>query len=313
MEHAYKISIVTPNYNGGAYLEETILSVLEQGYPNLEYIVIDGGSTDNSVEIIRKYEKYLAYWVSEKDNGMYDAIQKGFEKSTGDIMAWLNSDDMYHRKALFAVNKLFQALPEVEWIQGLATKYNLQGDIIYTHLPRRWSKYDYFVRTEKDKWIQQESTFWRRSLWEKAGSYVDRRLQLAGDFELWMRFFEHAYLYSALVLVGGFRYRGAADGQKSQKFYSEYLQEVDQVLQEKLARLPQAVRKRIREIEQTRKYHAFTQRLRLNFTSLKQKLLELYDYPPIIFYDFASQRFSYWKNIDLYGFYPYHISPSLFF
>ncbi len=102
-----KISIVTPNLNQGKFLEETILSVLDQKYPNLEYIIIDGGSTDNSIDIIKKYEKNLFYWTSEKDNGMYEAIQKGFEKATGDIMAWINSDDLYHRNVFFVVAEIF--------------------------------------------------------------------------------------------------------------------------------------------------------------------------------------------------------------
>jgi glycosyltransferase involved in cell wall biosynthesis len=90
-----KISIVTPNYNYGRFLEETIRSVLLQGYPNLDYIIIDGGSTDNSVEIIKKYEQFLAYWVSENDDGQTDSINKGYTKCTGDVFAWLNSDDSY--------------------------------------------------------------------------------------------------------------------------------------------------------------------------------------------------------------------------
>ena len=95
-----KITIVTPSFNQGQYLEETILSVINQNYPNLEYIIIDGGSSDNSVEIIKKYEKHLAYWVSESDEGVCYAIQKGFQKSTGDLMAWINSDDMFHKKSI---------------------------------------------------------------------------------------------------------------------------------------------------------------------------------------------------------------------
>src|ERR1043166_4155332 len=101
------ISIVTPSYNQAAFLEETIRSVLLQGYPNLEYIVMDGGSTDGSVEIIKKYEKHLAYWTSEKDAGASDAIRKGFERATGSILAYLNSDDLYLPGAIHRlVNRL---------------------------------------------------------------------------------------------------------------------------------------------------------------------------------------------------------------
>jgi glycosyltransferase involved in cell wall biosynthesis len=103
-----KISIVTPSYNQGQYIEETILSVIGQHYPNLEYIIIDGGSTDNTVEIIKKYEKHLAYWVSEKDNGQSHAINKGLEKCTGDIFNWLNSDDYLVEQSLNTIAENFQ-------------------------------------------------------------------------------------------------------------------------------------------------------------------------------------------------------------
>lgn len=128
--HAPKITVVTPNFNQGCFLEETILSVLEQGYPNLEFIVIDGGSTDGSTDIIRKYEKKLAYWVSEPDNGQYHAVQKGFEKSTGEIMTYLNSDDILAKGSLFTAAQIFNDYPQVKWLGGLANHIDESSRIV---------------------------------------------------------------------------------------------------------------------------------------------------------------------------------------
>jgi FkbM family methyltransferase len=222
-----KISIITPNYNGVTFLEETIVSIVSQNYPNLEYIIIDGGSTDGSIEIIKKYEKYLSYWISEPDNGMYEAIQKGFDKSTGEIMSWLNSDDMYHKKSLFTIAEIFTDFSEVQWLTGYNTNYDEEGRTLFLRESYTHSKYDMFLTP--DRHIQQESTFWRRTLWETAGSKIDTSLRYAGDFELWLRFFRGENLYRVDALIGGFRIRR---GQLTHLFMDKYNEECKKVLKD---------------------------------------------------------------------------------
>jgi glycosyltransferase involved in cell wall biosynthesis len=111
-----RITLVTPVYNGIRYIEETIRSIVYQGYPNLEYIVVDGGSTDGTVDIIRKYQKHISWWVSRKDRGVYDALNTGFAQGTGNIMGWLNASDQLHTSGLFVVGSVFASLPAVEWL-----------------------------------------------------------------------------------------------------------------------------------------------------------------------------------------------------
>jgi glycosyltransferase involved in cell wall biosynthesis len=198
-----KISLLTPVFNSARYLEATFRSVLSQGYPNLEYIVVDGGSTDGSVDIIRKYESQLHSWVSEPDRGMYDAINKGFARSSGDLMGWISATDMLHAGSLFVVGSVFRTFPQVEWITGRPTGFSDDGMAAEILRLRRWSRWAFLAGA--NRYIQQESTFWRRSLWERAGSRVDDSRRNASDFELWVRFFRHAKLYSVDALIGGFR------------------------------------------------------------------------------------------------------------
>lgn len=218
-----KISIITPNFNGGMYLEQTICSVIEQNYPNLEYIIIDGGSTDDSVEIIKKYQDKLAYWVSEKDNGMYDAIQKGFDKSTGEVMGWINSDDKYHPMSFFTIAEIFTSFPVINWLTGAQSFFDEKGRAIGTSPAKKWHKYDFYGY--QYKWLQQESTIWRRDLWEKAGSQLNIDLKYAGDLELWLRFFRHEKLYVTNALIGGFRMRSS--NQLSLDFLYKYIAEAE--------------------------------------------------------------------------------------
>ncbi|MCF8262164.1 MAG: glycosyltransferase [Melioribacteraceae bacterium] len=203
MPNFTKISIVTPSFNQSDYLEQTINSVLSQNYPNLEYIVIDGGSTDNSAEIIKKYEKDLKYWVSEKDDGHGHALNKGFTQSTGEIMAWLNSDDKYTAWSFQVVQEIFDKFPHVNWIVGYNGFWNNKG---YMTGANRIPVNIYNYLLGSNFWIQQESTFWRRSLWEKAGGFISTDNEFMVDGELWSRFFLHDDLYTVDCILGGYRF-----------------------------------------------------------------------------------------------------------
>lgn len=198
-----KISLVTPVFNSVRYLDATIRSVLGQQYPNLEYILIDGGSSDGSIDIIRKYESQLRFWTSEADRGMYDAINKGFARSTGELMGWISATDLLHAGSLFVVGSVFGTFPEVEWITGRPTGFNDRGMAVEFLKLRQWSRMPFLAGA--NRYIQQESTFWRRSLWDRAGSRVDDSRRSASDFELWVRFFRYSKLYPVDALIGGFR------------------------------------------------------------------------------------------------------------
>ena len=183
-----KISIVTPSYNQEEFIEKTILSVLNQNYPNLEYIIIDGGSTDRSVEIIKKYEKYLAYWVSEKDEGQSDAINKGFKKSSGEILAWLNSDDLYLPNTLFKIRNAFEKDNRIKFIYGHSILIDANNNIIrviYT-VPQTYFSYIH----DSGGNVFQGSVFWRREIFFKYGM-LDKNLEYAMEYELFDKFFKN--------------------------------------------------------------------------------------------------------------------------
>jgi glycosyltransferase involved in cell wall biosynthesis len=177
-----KISVVTPSYNQGQYLEDTIHSVLGQGYPNLEYIIIDGGSTDDSVAVIKKHEKYLTYWVSERDGGQAEAINKGFARATGDILGWLNSDDCYLPGTLAYVARQLDA-PPPRIVFGNCVHLTEDTDLAEgSHVKHFSQRYDLSLTD----YIIQPSSFWTRSAWETVGPLNDA-MHYAFDWEWFLR------------------------------------------------------------------------------------------------------------------------------
>jgi hypothetical protein len=205
------ISLVTPCLEGGRFLEQAIGSVLDQGYAGLEYMVIDGGSDDSSTDIIRRYEDRLAWWVSEKDEGQADALNKGFARSTGEIMGWLNSDDLHFPWTLSLVGEIFATFPHVSWITGLPSLLDPHGRLAHVEAIRGYLRpllRRGYYHDEALGCVQQESTFWRRSLWEAEGGGLRIDLKYAMDFDLWTRFARHVPLVTVPTVMAGFRRHG---------------------------------------------------------------------------------------------------------
>jgi len=177
------VSIVTPSFNQARYLEATIQSVFAQDYPRIEYLIVDGGSTDESVDVIKKYADRLAWWVSEKDRGQTDAINKGFARATGNILAWLNSDDTYEPRAVGQAVKYLLDHPEVGMVYADCNYINEDGRVIgkfpaaQTDLPRLRQGYVH---------IPQQTMFFRAELWKQIGP-LDASFYFAMDYDLWTR------------------------------------------------------------------------------------------------------------------------------
>jgi glycosyltransferase involved in cell wall biosynthesis len=198
-----KISIVTPSYNQGQYIEETIRSVIMQGYPNLEYIVIDGGSTDNTVDIIKKYDKDIAYWISEKDRGQTHALNKGFERATGDILAYINSDDVYMPYTFCIVAEIMTRW-DIKWLTGIRSHLNDRGSIsTVKNSPRVFNQFLYskgFNLSGLLGFNQQVSTFWHRSLTENLK--WNEKLNCCMDIDIWLQISKRTELYFVNSILG---------------------------------------------------------------------------------------------------------------
>ncbi len=200
------VSIVTPSYNQRRYLEAALCSVLEQDYPRIEYIVIDGGSTDGSLDVIRKYAGRLAAWVSEPDAGQTDALNKGFARAHGDILAWLNSDDIYQPGAIRRAVESFARFPEAGLIYGDANYINEAGQVI-----GRFSaaQTDYGRLRRGYIHIPQQAAFFRGALWHQVGP-LDPSFYFAMDYDLWVRLARRAPVQYVPQVWANFRLHGAA-------------------------------------------------------------------------------------------------------
>lgn len=212
-----RISIVTPSFNQGQFLDETIRSVLSQGYPNLEYLIIDGGSTDNSIEIIKNYEPWLAYWVSEPDRGQSHAINKGFSRSSGEIMAWINSDDYYLPGAFVQVALTFKE-NNTQWCAGECKFLLANGGE-----KNGWGK----PVPEIERWfvgpmVMQPGVFWKREIWDHSNK-IDDTMEYSFDYDLWFQFVKHQpFPYWIDDLIAVFRIH---DKSKTYNYLDRFRQE----------------------------------------------------------------------------------------
>ncbi len=237
-----KISIVTPCLNSEKYIADTIQSVITQrGDFTAEYLIVDGGSTDSTLEIIRMFKRLLEDFgkllgrnvsltcVSEKDHGMYDALAKGLKSATGDIVAYINSDDYYQPNTFSAVAEIFDRYPEVEWLTGMQLFYNEVGSIMQTWLPFKYDR-DWIQKGMYGTllpFIEQEAVFWRRKLLDFVDLQRLREYKLAGDFYLWHTFSQHAELYIVNSCLGGFRFSSNQLSKQLDKYYEEFLSIAD--------------------------------------------------------------------------------------
>jgi len=242
-----KISLVTPNYNYGHFLSAAVTSVLDQRYPNLEYIVLDDGSTDHSMEVLEQFRGRLARCETAPNQGQYRTITRGFADASGEIMGWLNSDDMQLPWTLHAVADVFRTFPEVNWISSLQLgHWDWSGYCLGFFFNRGFSREAFldgrYLPAEARlpsgappaarEFIQQESTFWRRELWERAGGYVSDKFGAAGDFELWARFYRCAELVGVNIPLGGFRHQRAQQTAAMDLYATSCLEALDRYRQE---------------------------------------------------------------------------------
>ncbi len=225
-----KISIVTASFNQGNFIEETIKSVLDQNYPNLEYIIIDGGSTDNSVEVIKKYAPHLKYWISEKDKGQANAINKGLQYCTGEIFNWLNSDDYLEPGSLMKIADAF-ADAKVQLVAGQVRNFSNTSENI---IPNQHLTAEGLMCWKPGVKFVQPGVWMRKSLLEECGG-IDEQFHYAFDWDLYIRYLYHAQVVKEIPdLLVHFRLH---EQSKTQSVSERFLVEERKII-EKIRRLP---------------------------------------------------------------------------
>ena len=223
-----KISIITPSFNQGQFIEQTIQSVLSQNYPHLEYIVMDGGSTDNTLAILKKYEGKLK-WFSGKDKGQSDAINKGLKMATGDVVTWLNSDDYYLPHTLKKVVEEFEKNKEIQWITGEYIIVDEKGEQIQSFVSwykKLLRKHPTFNMLSFANFIIQPSTFWKREIMQSVG-YLKKEYHYCMDYDLWLRIMKK---YKPTIIsspLSAFRIHGESKGKL--QYGKQFKEEVEVV------------------------------------------------------------------------------------
>jgi glycosyltransferase involved in cell wall biosynthesis len=198
-----RITIVTPAIAGDEHLEATIRSVVHQDYPNLEYIVIEDGANSERRRILRNYESKLCWRNCPAGTELCAAVNMAFANSSGEILGWLEPGDMFHINAVQVIGSVFTSFPDMEWITGRPFNFTPSGMPTGLKHLERWSRIRFLAGG--NKYLHRETTFWRRRLWERAGGALSTAYGVAGEFDMFVRFFRYAPLYSVEALIGGYR------------------------------------------------------------------------------------------------------------
>ncbi len=243
-----KITIITPSFNQGKYLEATIQSILNQGYPNLEYFVIDGGSGDESVEIIKKYESQIDFWVSEKDNGQSHAINKGLERATGDIINWINSDDQLTEGSLFKIAEYFQSNPKIALVHGKTILFKEDG----------WEKIHGANENDLPEGylagilFPQPSAFFTKQALDRVGGRVDESLHFGMDYDLFGKMALH---YNFLSVADVFSKYLLHDSSKTSQSNLPFAKDWQKVFCRVISSIPNADEKYVSQLKDLGIWH----------------------------------------------------------